>query len=101
MIHRRIDQWRSSLHQKAAGRREFTPPKKPAISNDFKVLTGEIGMNSQSPDQIWTIFKVRYTWVPDDEPSLAFTQTKAKAKKEGMPYQTLINSILHKAANDR
>jgi predicted DNA binding CopG/RHH family protein len=27
------------------------------------------------------------------------TKLKARAMREGMPYQTLINSILHKAVN--
>jgi len=34
--------------------------------------------------------------LPDEDLKLL----KIKAKKEGMPYQTLINSILHKAVNE-
>lgn len=34
-------------------------------------------------------------------PKMDLVKLREKAKKEGMPYQTLINSILHKAANDR
>lgn len=34
-------------------------------------------------------------------PKVDLVKLREKARKEGMPYQTLINSILHKAANDR
>ena len=34
-------------------------------------------------------------------PKVDLVKLREKAKREGMPYQTLINSILHKAANDR
>ena len=33
-------------------------------------------------------------------PKVDLVKLREKAEKEGMPYQTLINSILHKAAND-
>ena len=67
---------------------DYQPPKN-QITEEEKLRLQEIARNTINEERTKITIRV---------PKSDLSKLKAKALHEGIPYQTLINSILHKAA---